>query len=181
MHPNRPIKLSCYLALVFLVACTATGSREWPESIPHQQLFVDKWLGDGENQLLQEQEEYLNWVRVFYTGNLIYPDGWLDIQSQLLKASGAERQIRLATELEQLGIAIAAEWAKSNDRRLVDSRMLALWGSILQMAQLEQTEMQAIELIARDIEQLLAGNLAKEQIVEARYADRLGLETFGVF
>ena len=39
----------------------------------------------------------------------------------------------------------------------------------------------AIELVSQDIEAVFAGELQKTDIVEARYAERLGFEVFGDF
>jgi len=41
--------------------------------------------------------------------------------------------------------------------------------------------LEAVALIGTDVERLLAGELRKEAVFEARYTDRLGLEAFGDF
>jgi len=84
-------------------------------------------------------------------------------------------------QLGDLGALIGAEWAKHNDVRRIDTRMLALWGSTLQQVQSYDLQIKSIELISDDVSELLAGNLRKEEIVETRYADELGLEVFGGF
>jgi len=64
---------------------------------------------------------------------------------------------------------------------LIDNRMLALWGSTLQLMQGTEERIEAIEVVSEDIDQLFAGSLRKRDIVEARYAEKLGFEVFGDF
>ena len=59
--------------------------------------------------------------------------------------------------------------------------MLSLWGSIIQLAPDFDTQKQTVEVIAIDIDFLLSGSLCKQDILEERYADILGLELFGDF
>jgi hypothetical protein len=44
-----------------------------------------------------------------------------------------------------------------------------------------QERIEAIEVVSEDIDQLFAGSLRKRDIVEARYAEKLGFEVFGDF
>lgn len=112
---------------------------------------------------------------------MIYPTGWLDVERQLLDITETEQQAVLASRLRDLGILIGAEWAKENEARLIDNRMLALWGSTLQLMQTTDARLGAIELVSQDIEALFAGKVQKTDIVEARYAERLGFEVFADF
>ena len=164
-----------------LGGCASSGLNDWPDTVPHHQIFLDYWQDDSVNQQVQSRDEYLQWVRIFYTGNLLYPRGWLDLEIELLKELEPQQRRGLESDLRQLGITIGAEWAKLRDDRLVDSRLLALWASILQLAQVDQLELQAVDLIASDVELLFAGALARDEIVESRYAGSLGLATFGDF
>jgi hypothetical protein len=103
------------------------------------------------------------------------------VEEVLLESTAPKSRKQLAGRLEQLGITIGAEWAKENEARLIDNRMLALWGSTLQLMQSTQERIEAIEVVSEDIDQLFAGSLRKRDIVEARYAEKLGFEVFGDF
>lgn len=181
MRQNTLRRILICTLLILLGGCVSTGVEDWPDSVPHPQIFVTNWENDLANQQVQSQGEYLQWVKIFYSGNLLYPRGWLDIQLELLKAVESDERRAMEAELEELGIAIGAEWAKLKEDRFVDSRLLALWASILQLAQIDQLELEAVDLIANDVEQLFAGELEREEIVETRYTGALNLESFGDF
>ena len=112
---------------------------------------------------------------------MIYPTGWLDVEEQLIAITPPEHRDELDSRLEELGILIGAEWAKENEARLIDNRMLALWGSTLQLMVGFDEQMQAIDEVANDIDALFQGDIGKQDITEARYADKLGFEVFGDF
>lgn len=173
--------VSYFFAALLLASCITPSIRNWPDEVPRQSLFVRAYRADAENQALQTEQAYLEWILGFYQGTLIYPTGWLDIEEMLLESTEPESREQLDRRLEQLGITIGAEWAKENEARLIDNRMLALWGSTLQLMQSTDERIEAIELMAEDINQLFAGSLRKRDIVEARYAERLGFEVFGDF
>jgi hypothetical protein len=164
-----------------LASCITPSIRNWPETVPSQRLFVQAYRADPVNQQLQTQQEYLEWILGFYQGTVIYPTGWLDVEERLLEETPATERPTLDSRLEKLGIVIGAEWAKENDQRLIDNRMLALWGSTLQLMQGTDEQMQAIDEVSKDIDALFLGTLQKEDITESRYADKLGFEVFGDF
>lgn len=164
-----------------LVSCVGPNISNWPESIPQQQFFVDAYLADEANQRLQSRSEYLEWTLSFYQGNLAYQSGWLDIESVVLNIAADRDAGRMAAQLNDLGAAIGVEWAKHNRVRLIDSRMLALWGSALQLADNSEQQKRSIELISRDVNGLLSGGLSKSDIVETRYVEMLQLDFFGGF
>lgn len=173
--------LASILLSLALTSCITPSIRNWPETVPRQGLFVQAYRADPDNQQLQSQQEYLEWILGFYQGTLIYPTGWLDVEERLLQDTPAIEKPKLDARLEQLGIVIGAEWAKENDQRLIDNRMLALWGSTLQLMQGFDEQMQAIDEVSKDIDALFLGTLQKEDITESRYADKLGFEVFGDF
>ncbi len=166
---------------LLLASCITSNLANWPDSIPGQRVFIDAYSADEENQHRQSQTEYLQWVLNFYQGNLAYQSGWGAIQAFVFEAPTAEPGTRMNDQLSRLGIAIGSEWAKDNDIRLIDSRMLSLWGSTIQLAPNHEKQQQSIEVIAVDVSQLLQGNLRKEDVQESRYAEILGLELFGDF
>jgi len=166
---------------LFLASCIGPNLEDWPDSIPQTQVFKVAYQADEENQSRQSETEYLEWVLSFYQGNIAYQSGWQDIQDYVFEAPAPEAAQELQGQLSQLGIAIGSEWSKHNDIRRIDTRMLSLWGSTIQLAPDFDTQKQTVELIARDIDLLLSGSLKKQDILEERYADILGLELFGDF
>ncbi len=177
---SRARELATMLVGLLLASCVGPNLAEWPESIPEQQYFITAYQSDEANQQLQSRTEYLQWALSFYQGNLAYQSGWLDVEAVVL-ASADNNVAKLDGQLGDLGAAIGAEWAKHNDVRRIDTRMLALWGSTLQMVEGFDLQIKSIEIISSDVSELLTGNLRKEEIVETRYADELGLEVFGGF
>lgn len=164
-----------------LASCVGPNISNWPDTIPQQQFFVDAYQADATNQQLQSRSEYLEWTLSFYQGNLAYQSGWLDIESVVLNTATPQDAGRLDAQLNDLGAAIGVEWAKHNRVRLIDSRMLALWGSALQLAENSEQQKRSIEQISRDVNELLSGGLSKNDIVESRYAAMLQLDFFGGF
>ena len=167
--------------VVALASCITPSIRDWPDDVPPSNLFISAYRADAANQVLQSEQAYLEWILGFYQGTVIYPTGWLDVERQLRNITEPEQRAVLSSRLRNLGILIGSEWAKENEARLIDNRMLALWGTTLQLMQTTDARLGAIELVSQDIEALFAGNLQKTDIVEARYAERLGFEVFGGF
>jgi hypothetical protein len=172
--------LSLLLTTLLLASCTSTQT-DWPTEAAERAFFIRAYSDDERNQQFQSRNEYLGWVRNFYTGTLVYPTGWLDIQSQLLNGAKDDEQSELRDQLNELGAVIGAEWAKENELRLINNRMLAVWGSVLQLADLEGKREESIDVIALDVEGLLQGRVDNQDIVESRYSRLLGLEFFGGF
>jgi hypothetical protein len=168
------------VATLLLASCISTQT-DWPTEAAERAFFISAFSDDERNQQFQSREEYLGWVRNFYTGTLVYPTGWLDIQSQLLAGAKGDEQSELRDQLNDLGAVIGAEWAKENDLRLINNRMLAVWGSVLQLADLEGKRAESIDVIALDVEGLFQGTVNNQDIVESRYSRLLGLEFFGGF
>jgi len=166
---------------LFLASCIGPNLEDWPDSIPQTQVFIVAYDADEENQGRQSETEYLEWVLSFYQGNLAYQSGWQDIQGYVYEAPAPEAEQELLEQLSLLGIAIGSEWSKHNGVRQIDTRMLSLWGSTIQLAPDFDTQKQTVEVIAIDIDLLLSGSLSKQDILEERYADILGLELFGDF
>jgi len=176
---RRPLFIAA--VCLFLASCIGLNLEDWPDSIPQTQVFIVAYDADEENQGRQSETEYLEWVLSFYQGNLAYQSGWQDIQGYVYEAPAPEAEQELLEQLSLLGIAIGSEWSKHNDVRQIDTRMLSLWGSTIQLAPDFDTQKQTVEVIAIDIDLLLSGSLSKQDILEERYADILGLELFEDF
>ena len=167
--------------LFTLASCVTPDIHNWPDSVPPQEVFIEAYAEDQENQHRQSQSEYLEWTLSFYQGNLVYQSGWQDIRSYVFEAPSEQERVQLLAQLRDLGVAIGSEWAKHNDLRLIDSRMLSLWGSTIQLAPDFESQQETVEVIAQDVERLLNGNLPREEIHERRYSSILGIELFEGF
>ncbi len=164
-----------------LLSCQSTDRGDWPDTLPSQEYFVAAYYADSINQELQSEDAYLGWIRSFYEGNLMSPTGWLQMQSLVLANATPADRATIESRLDQLGAAIAAEWAKENRGRAIDSRMLSLWASLLQLAADATQQQRTIDVIATDVEDLLAGALSRDVIQESRYERLLGVEFFSGF
>lgn len=169
------------LTLLLLCSCVSQNPGSWPETIPQQEFFVDAYSADPVNRDRQTQQEYLGWIRSFYQGSLVYQNGWLEVEAAVLASVQIEGRDHLDSQLTELGVAIASEWAKHNDVRRIDSRMLGLWGSVLQLAANFQQQRQSIEVINDDVDALLTGSIGQSDIQDARYERMLQIELFGGF
>ncbi len=169
------------LLCLWLAACSTSNLPDWPQELPPQELFIAAYQADERNQELQRQSEYLEWVVGFYQGTFLYATGWQDVEERLLNRTPVPERAALQSRLAELGIVIGSEWAKNNDVRLINNRLLALWGSTLQLMEGSERYLQAIDEIERDIDLLLLGELRREDVRESRYAESLGFEVFGDF
>ncbi|HAD70676.1 MAG TPA: hypothetical protein DCF94_01510, partial [Gammaproteobacteria bacterium] len=96
----------------------------------------------------------------------------------VVRSAQPELKEELELHLSTLGGKIAAEWAKANEHRTIDSRILGIWGSVLQLAQGTEQRQEAIQLIAADVNALLEKELLGAEIQDVRYEKRLGLRLF---
>ena len=178
--PRRDIVkygLISFLCLI-LCACRNTDIPNWPSVLPEQHYFVSAYQSDIGNKAAQSQQEYLQWVLSFYEGNLVITTGWLYVQSLVVRSAQPELKEELELHLTTLGGKIAAEWAKANEHRTIDSRMLGIWGSVLQLAEGPEQQQETIQLISEDVKALLEKELLAAKIQDARYEQRLGLRRF---
>lgn len=165
---------------LFLSAC-AVQPLDWPENLPSRAFFEEAYTADLANQPLQSRREYLEWIKSFYTGTLIYPTGWFDVQERVIATAAPENAELLSPRIAMLGQLIAAEWAKENSGRVIDNRLLALWGATLQAATPGQQRLEVFELVESDVRRLLERELSKTSIADSRYDELLGLDSFGDF
>lgn len=112
---------------------------------------------------------------------MIAPVGWLELQTIVLEIAEPEDRLELDKQLTDLGRLISGEWAKENDGRVIDSRLLSLWGSVMQLSDDSQVQAQAILLIEKDVNALLNRQLMPEAITDERYEELLGIDLFGGF
>jgi hypothetical protein len=169
------------VALTLLAACASQRPLAWPDELPEREFFELAYSEDVRNQPLQTRREYLGWIKSFYTGTVLYPTGWFDVQERVLATAAAANVETLRPRIRELGMLIAAEWAKENSERAIDNRLLALWGSTLQAATPGEQRLEVFELVVSDVRRLLDGELEKQAIADSRYDELLGLDSFGDF
>ena len=183
-RPRTPRLVSFFaLSLIafLLQGCLVNNSSRWPENVPEREYFESIYRADAGNQLVQSKADYLQWVVSFYEGTLVAPQGWLELQSIVLEMSDSSEPIQLSNRLTILGGLIAGEWAKENKERVIDSGMLSLWASIMQQSIGFGAQESTILLIEKDVNSLLAGELAPNAIVDERYEQELGIDLFDGF
>lgn len=169
----------CHHLFVILIsltlsACATIGSKSaWPDDIPDRQIFVDAYLqnhADAESVDATELEQHLGWIKRFYQGTLIYPNGWIQATNRFLATvdDPAEKVI-LADRMRQLGIDIANEWAQENGIRNIDSSNVAVWGSALYEAANRDDHLGYIAKVEMDVAKLIEGKIAPDEIEYERY------------
>ena len=180
---NKRLFSSLFLLLIafLLQGCLVNNSSRWPVNVPEREYFESIYRADVDNQLVQSRAEYLNWVVSFYEGTLIAPLGWLELQSIVLEMSDLSERIELSRRVTILGGLIAGEWAKENEERVIDSGLLSLWASIMQLSVGSGVQNSAILLIEKDVNLLLAGELVPSAIDGERYEQKLEMDLFDGF
>ena len=183
---GRGLLTLCALALAALITGCAGLHRpgeEWSSKIPAEIIseippkayFVDVYRQDQSNEQLQSQEEYLTWVVRFYQGWGLAPMGWLGFEQEFLQDASPQSHASLKAELQSLGRLVSSEWAKHQQVRRVDSRMLLVWSDVLQEAKRQTKEQKSLELIAQDVIALVSGELSQQAIKRQRYLKFLNL------
>ena len=164
------------VCFVLLAGCVSSKILEqWPEQIPQQTYFQQLYKADNANQSRQSEIEYLTWVARFYEGWEMMPVGWQDISESVLVDLEPEQYRAIDRHLDRLGAQISGEWAKDNEVRQIDSRMLSLWAGVMQAEYSAEYRIAAVEIIARDVREILRGALTQEQVIEDRYGRLLGV------
>lgn len=173
------------LCCLLLVSCV-TGrdkllTQNWPRSLPPLHYFQCSYVSNPVNQRYQSEREYLDWVLNFYQGSLLYPTGWQDVEAAILSVLSPQDRRHQALRLHELGASIAAEWSRDNSVRLIDNRLLSLWGSMLQLAPDEVQLSRYIDVISTDIAGILERELDPADINPRQYEERLQIQLFDDF
>jgi len=150
-------------------ALVPIAGPEWPDEAPDQEYFVEAHNEDTKNRLVQNRNEYLDWVRQFYLGSDVDPLGWIELERGFLKQIEIPLRAEAADRLRRLGREIAAEWAKDNRLRLITSTMLLIWSQVIQVAAESGSGLAALDTIEADVSALLDKRLAAEAVSVERY------------
>jgi hypothetical protein len=128
--------------------------------LPKEDDFRSAFYRDEKNQKRQSWKEYWGWIESYYQGNLL-DAGWTKHSGALVeKVRGEQAQRQLRRELNLLGRLIAAEWAKDNGARKIDTAALRSWSKRLLKAKNEddgsgRTITMEIDTIRREAETFL--------------------------
>lgn len=165
------------LGLLTALLCTAcirapVDEADWPDELPPIRYYQDAYAQDQGNREIQPFESYLNWVRRFYQGWKLYPDGWLSTSRDIVHGiDDPDAKQRLDAKLAELGKLISAEWAKNSADRAIRSRELSVWGQALLKSVNNDEEEHLVDRISGDVNALLAGRLEPTDIELQRYYD----------
>jgi hypothetical protein len=117
---------SVKLAIDGRANCKAGREKHWYQ--PTEADFRLEYERDSANRNRQSWSGYWRYVRSFYDGNL-FVSGWTShVQSVLdmIRSESVRDELRAA--LNDLGRRIAAEWAKDNSIRAIDTSDLRTFG-----------------------------------------------------
>lgn len=171
-------KVKCCLGLIMIITlagCTSTGVRyeegEWIYGIPTKSYYNKVYQRDQALQEHQSRSEYHKWVLQFFEGKALVP-GWLDTEKRVLEEVGKRNSIPvLSAKLSYLGQLISGEWAKAEEVREIDTRMLRIWTWVLRKASNDQRTTEAIDRVTEDVLKLLSQELEPDQIKKERYSE----------
>lgn len=162
--------------LLFVSGCafwkTDISRESWPEKAPPRSDFEAEYAADEANQAVQTEEEYLLWVKRFYTGWRLYANGWNDLVPEVLsEVKDPDLKAELEAELYEMGQDISSEWAKETEERRVHTRHLSVWGNAMRDAIASGETKEMIEQISRDVDQLMDHVLTVGDITASRYQE----------
>ena len=159
--------------MMFLSACqTYKLDDGWPDELPNQKLFIDGYLkkrglGTATDQQLSS---HLGWIKKFYQGTTLYPNGWLNVSSRFVATiDNNDDQKIISRRLEKLGVVIANEWAQDNDIRLINSSNMVTWASAMRTAAENGTQTEFVNKVEQDVLSLLEGKINARDINYERY------------
>lgn len=162
-----------YLTVLVLAGCqTINTEHNWPENMPDRKLFVDSFLAKQGNVTVTKRriEEHLIWIKRFYQGTIIYPNGW---NRATLRFAATVNDIAAREDVErrmyELGIKISNEWAQDNRVRKIDNNAIAVWGEALRTAAKRSEQQQFIGKVELDVDALLSGKIKSKDINYERY------------
>lgn len=166
------MRLMLLLFMIALQGCASHAVKDidWPAQLPPQSYFEDIYRQDVINAKKQALDQYLTWVIRFYQGSEIYPNGWNVVtRDVLLSLKSPEAARDVETEMADIGLLIAGEWAKNNETRQINTRHVSIWGNAV-LKSIEHGETKAIiDRVQGDVEDLLANRISASVITENRF------------
>jgi hypothetical protein len=141
-----------FVHLISVAGVSANGQRSEHES-PRGHSNV---LEIGPEVLDQLSEQERQWYRRFQEGVLFF-DGWSAISEELLALFPEEEWASRQLMMQRIGVKIGTEWAKDNDTRKIDTKMIQEWGDLLRSAFSQGTEvtLATLQRIEREVDLVL--------------------------
>lgn len=160
-----------FLLLLLSACATHTANQNtWPAGVPARSYFEAVYAADLCNQQEQELVDYLKWVVRYYEGWELYRRGWKDVTEDLVtQIEEPVLAVEIKRKMDAIGQSIAGEWAKKTATRRIYTRHVAIWGNALVEAMNRSEEVKLIDIVARDINDLLAHSLSVDDITADRY------------
>ncbi|MBT8148454.1 MAG: hypothetical protein KJO24_00880 [Gammaproteobacteria bacterium] len=155
-----------------LTACVSGPSQQpaWPVQLPAKAVFEQAHRDDAANRAVQSEQEYLKWVKRFYLGWALYPNGWEWLTSSVLRETpDHQKRLHIKEQMYDVGQRIGAEWAKDSRHRYINTAHLMVWGNALKLAIKDGSQLVLASKISADVDALLATHLAPSQIEMSRY------------
>lgn len=161
---------------ILLLALTACQSykleQEWPPQIPDRELFIAGYLEKRNLDSATESEiaYHLGWVKKFYQGTTLYPNGWLRASSRYIESIN-DPKIRsdVSERMMYLGVQIANEWAQENGVRKINSTNIASWGSAMKTAAIRGEQLDFLDKVEKDVQSLINSKILSNDIGYDRY------------
>lgn len=155
--------------MLFLTACaTSPQLPEWPGNLPPRAYYESAYAADSANQEHQTEQEYLTWVKRFYSG-WGGVRGWQAISKEIVNDAPADERMAIRERLRQLGQRMAAEWAKASGERALTGKTVQVWSNAAYEASAHRNYMELLNQVSQDLTALLAGRLDEGDITLQRY------------
>ncbi len=175
---SRSLKFPLLMVLILMQAACMTirPTGDWPEDMPSAIYYAEQYAAAGDELAeVQSLENYYMWVKRFYTGWVLQPQGWHWLTNAVSDSieEPAQRN-RVRTKMAIIGKRISAEWAKDKDHRVINTRHLIVWSNAVRLSVRQETEEALADQVMADVDALLERQLAPAAITKARYADVTG-------
>jgi len=165
------MKVLLVFVVALLSACvTAPKAEQWPEEMPPRSVFTEHYAKDLPHQEVLSEQGYLTWIYRFYNGWELYSRGWLQAIDEMADSFDDPTDQAQSRELmEEIGLLIAPDWAKSDPHRSITVRHVALWGNVILQSMVDDQQFPMLYNIREDVQQMLAGNLDPDIVTKSRY------------
>lgn len=165
------MKVLVLIVILLLTACvTAPKAEDWPQAMPSLAYFKNYYDRDDAHKETLSEKSYLTWIYRFYHGWELYSRGWLQATDELAASlETPQDQVRGRELMDEIGLLVSPEWAKSDPYRAINTRHVSVWGNAILQGMVDDEQFPTLYKILSDVEQLLAGNLDPKTIKKSRY------------
>ena len=177
------IRLSVVMTLsLILSACQSYKLDDnWPSDIPPRKIFIDGYLEKRDLTQATDAElsYHLGWIKKFYQGTTLYPNGWLSASEQFIATIDSRSEKKsVAKRMQKLGIAIGNEWAQDNSIRLINNTNMVTWASAMRTAAERNTHSVFLDKVEKDVQALLSEEISSRDIKYDRYFEEESFDDF---